>query len=35
VYRLATLTNKSENVLLPGEATMYVGADFVAAPACR
>jgi uncharacterized protein (TIGR02231 family) len=29
VYRLAKLTNKSEYVLLPGEATMYVGADFV------
>ena len=29
VYRLATLTNKSEMVLLPGEATMYVGTDFV------
>src|SRR5262249_30387489 len=29
VYRLATLTNKSDNVLLPGEATMYVGTDFV------
>jgi Domain of unknown function (DUF4139)/N-terminal domain of unknown function (DUF4140) len=29
VYRLAKLTNKSEFVLLPGEATVYVGADFV------
>lgn len=29
VYRLATLTNKSEYVLLPGEATMYLGTDFV------
>jgi uncharacterized protein (TIGR02231 family) len=29
VYRLATVTNKSELVLLPGEATMYVGTDFV------
>jgi hypothetical protein len=29
VYRLANLTNKSEYVLLPGEATMYVGKDFV------
>lgn len=29
VYRLANLTNKSEMVLLPGEATMYQGADFV------
>jgi uncharacterized protein (TIGR02231 family) len=29
VYRLATLANKSEHVLLPGEATMYVGKDFV------
>jgi uncharacterized protein (TIGR02231 family) len=29
VYRLANLTNKSEHVLLPGEATMYVGTDFV------
>jgi hypothetical protein len=29
VYRLADLTNKSEHVLLPGEATMYRGADFV------
>ena len=29
VYRLAKLTNKSEVVLLPGEATVYVGSDFV------
>jgi uncharacterized protein (TIGR02231 family) len=29
VYRLADLTNKSNHVLLPGEATMYVGSDFV------
>jgi Domain of unknown function (DUF4139)/N-terminal domain of unknown function (DUF4140) len=29
VYRLAKLTNKSEFVLLPGEATVYVGGDFV------
>ena len=29
VYRLANLTNASEHVLLPGEATMYVGTDFV------
>ncbi len=29
VYRLANLTNKSDNVLLPGEATMYIGTDFV------
>lgn len=29
VYRLANVTNKSEFVLLPGEATMYVGSDFV------
>ncbi len=29
VYRLATLTNKSKYILLPGEATMYLGADFV------
>ena len=29
VYRLADLVNKSEYVLLPGEATMYVGTDFV------
>jgi hypothetical protein len=29
VYRLADLTNKSEHVLLPGEATMFQGTDFV------
>ncbi len=29
VYRLADLTNKSPYVLLPGEATMYQGTDFV------
>lgn len=29
VYRQATLTNRSELVLLPGEATSYFGADFV------
>jgi hypothetical protein len=29
VYRLADLVNKSEYVLLPGEATTYVGSDFV------
>jgi hypothetical protein len=29
VYRLADLVNKSEYVLLPGEATMYQGGDFV------
>jgi hypothetical protein len=29
VYRLADLVNKSEHVLLPGEATMYQGTDFV------
>ncbi len=29
VYRLADLINKSEYVLLPGEATMYQGSDFV------
>jgi hypothetical protein len=29
VYRLATLTNTSDQVLLPGEATMYLGSDFV------
>jgi uncharacterized protein (TIGR02231 family) len=29
VYRQAELVNKSEYVLLPGEATMYVGGDFV------
>ncbi|HXG08402.1 MAG TPA: DUF4139 domain-containing protein [Gemmataceae bacterium] len=29
VYRLANLTNTSKYVLLPGEATMYQGSDFV------
>lgn len=29
VYRQANLTNKSKYVLLPGEGTMYEGADFV------
>jgi hypothetical protein len=29
VYRLAKLTNTSDFVLLPGEATVYVGSDFV------
>src|SRR5207237_3916147 len=29
VYRQADLTNKSEYILLPGEATMYIGSDFV------
>lgn len=29
VYRQADMVNKSEYVLFPGEATMYVGADFV------
>jgi hypothetical protein len=29
VYRLAKLTNTSELVLLPGEATAYVGTEFV------
>jgi hypothetical protein len=29
VYRLANLTNKSQYVLLPGEATTYLGSDFV------
>jgi uncharacterized protein (TIGR02231 family) len=29
VYRLADLVNQSELVLLPGEATMYQGSDFV------
>jgi uncharacterized protein (TIGR02231 family) len=29
VYRLANVTNTSEYVLLPGEATMYLGSDFV------
>src|SRR5262249_54181056 len=27
VYRLADLTNRSNYVLLPGEATMYIGSD--------
>jgi uncharacterized protein (TIGR02231 family) len=29
VYRQAELTNKTDYVLLPGEATMYIGSDFV------
>lgn len=29
VYRLANLSNKTDMVLLPGEATMYQGTDFV------
>lgn len=29
VFRLATLTNQSKYVILPGEATMYLGTDFV------
>jgi uncharacterized protein (TIGR02231 family) len=29
VYRLANLTNKSNYVILPGDATLYVGNDFV------
>lgn len=29
VYRQANLVNTSKNVLLPGEATMYMGTDFV------
>ena len=29
VYRLAKFTNTGDPVLLPGEATMYVGTDFV------
>jgi hypothetical protein len=29
VYRLADLCNKSEHILLPGEATMFQGTDFV------
>ncbi|MBA4190050.1 MAG: hypothetical protein C0467_18860 [Planctomycetaceae bacterium] len=29
VYRLADMVNNSEVVLLPGEATMYLGGDFV------
>jgi uncharacterized protein (TIGR02231 family) len=28
-YRMADMVNKSEHVILPGEATMYVGTDFV------
>jgi uncharacterized protein (TIGR02231 family) len=29
VYRMADIVNKSEHVLLPGEATVYSGSDFV------
>jgi hypothetical protein len=29
VYRLADLTNKSDYILLPGDATMYIDTDFV------
>jgi uncharacterized protein (TIGR02231 family) len=29
VYRLADLVNTTDYVLLPGEATMYIGTDFV------
>jgi hypothetical protein len=29
VYRQAVLTNRSDFVILPGEATMYLGTDFV------
>ena len=29
VYRLADIVNKSSYVLLPGDATMYMGSDFV------
>jgi uncharacterized protein (TIGR02231 family) len=29
VYRMADIVNKSAHVLLPGEATMYSGSDFV------
>lgn len=29
VFRLATLSNQSKYVILPGEATMYLGSDFV------
>ena len=29
VFRLASLTNDTKYVLLPGEATMYEGKDFV------
>jgi uncharacterized protein (TIGR02231 family) len=28
-YRMAEMVNKSEHVILPGEATMYLGSDFV------
>ena len=35
VYRLADLVNKSKHVLLPGEATMYQGTDFVGRWRCR
>jgi hypothetical protein len=29
VYKLADLTNATDYILLPGEATMYIGTDFV------
>ena len=29
VYRLGDFTNKSAHLLLPGDATMYIGSDFV------
>jgi uncharacterized protein (TIGR02231 family) len=29
VYRLADFVNKSDRVILPGDATMYLGSDFV------
>ncbi|HYT94052.1 MAG TPA: mucoidy inhibitor MuiA family protein [Gemmataceae bacterium] len=29
VYRLADFVNKSDRVILPGDATMYIGSDFV------
>ena len=29
VYRLAEMTNRSDMILLPGDATMYIGTDFV------
>src|SRR5208337_3499558 len=29
VYRLADFVNKSDRVILPGDATMYIGNDFV------
>ena len=29
VYRLADFVNKSDHVILPGDATMYIGSDFV------